>query len=48
VTAGELQRLVRDEFNEMWTPRGIDFLDELPLTSAHKVDKVTLRARRAH
>jgi acyl-CoA synthetase (AMP-forming)/AMP-acid ligase II len=44
VTAGELQKLVRDEFNEMWTPRGIDFLAELPLTSAHKVDKVALRA----
>ncbi|MEV6410335.1 AMP-binding protein [Kribbella sp. NPDC051718] len=44
-TAGELQTLVRDEFNEMWTPREIEFLDELPLTSAHKVDKVALRAR---
>jgi acyl-CoA synthetase (AMP-forming)/AMP-acid ligase II len=28
----------------MWTPREIEFLDELPLTSAHKVDKVALRA----
>ena len=45
VSAAELQDLVRGEFNEMWTPRGIDFLDELPLTSAHKVDKVALRAR---
>jgi fatty-acyl-CoA synthase len=45
VTTRELRKLVRDEFNEMWIPRGIDFLDELPLTSAHKVDKVVLRAR---
>ena len=45
VSAAELQDLVRGEFNEMWTPRRIDFLDELPLTSAHKVDKVALRAR---
>jgi acyl-coenzyme A synthetase/AMP-(fatty) acid ligase len=39
--------MVRDEFNEMWTPRTIEFLAELPLTSAHKVDKVALRARAA-
>jgi fatty-acyl-CoA synthase len=45
VTGQELQKLVRDEFNEMWTPRQIDFLAELPLTSAHKIDKVALRAR---
>ncbi|MFC5266439.1 class I adenylate-forming enzyme family protein [Kribbella qitaiheensis] len=44
VTAAELQDLVRDEFNEMWMPRGIEFLAELPLTSAHKVDKVALRS----
>lgn len=45
VTAEELRKLVRDEFNEMWTPREIEFLAELPLTSAYKVDKVVLRAR---
>ena len=28
----------------MWMPRGIEFLAELPLTSAHKVDKVALRS----
>ena len=47
VTDQELRKLVRDEFNEMWTPRTVEFLDELPLTSAHKVDKVALRARYA-
>lgn len=45
VTEPELQRLVRDEFNDMWVPRRVEFLPELPLTSAHKVDKVALRAR---
>ncbi len=44
VTGRELQQLVRGEFNEMWMPREIEFLDELPLTSAHKVDKVALRS----
>jgi acyl-CoA synthetase (AMP-forming)/AMP-acid ligase II len=48
VTAQELRKLVRDEFNEMWTPRVVEFLDELPLTSAHKVDKVVLKARHAN
>ena len=44
VTESQLRALVRDEFNEMWTPRAVEFLDALPLTSAHKVDKVALRA----
>jgi fatty-acyl-CoA synthase len=47
VDAAELQAVIRDEFNDMWVPRAIDWLDELPLTSAHKVDKVALRARQA-
>jgi acyl-CoA synthetase (AMP-forming)/AMP-acid ligase II len=47
VEAAELQAVVRDEFNDMWVPRSVEFLDELPLTSAHKVDKVALRARHA-
>jgi acyl-coenzyme A synthetase/AMP-(fatty) acid ligase len=47
VTAQELQKLVRDEFNEMWMPRQVDFLAELPLTSAHKIDKVALRSGHA-
>lgn len=45
--AADLQEAVRDEFNDMWVPRSIEWLDELPLTSAHKVDKVALRARHA-
>ncbi|ONI68785.1 AMP-dependent synthetase [Kribbella sp. ALI-6-A] len=47
VEAAELQAVVRGEFNDMWVPRTVEFLDELPLTSAHKVDKVALRARHA-
>ncbi len=47
LNAADLKDAVRDEFNDMWVPRSIEWLDELPLTSAHKVDKVALRARHA-
>lgn len=33
------------EFDDMWVPRGIEFVDDLPLTIAGKVDKQALRAR---
>ncbi|ADB35058.1 AMP-dependent synthetase and ligase [Kribbella flavida DSM 17836] len=47
VTAEALQEAVRDEYNAMWVPRRIEFVDALPLTSAHKVDKVALRSAAA-
>ncbi|MFD3403101.1 class I adenylate-forming enzyme family protein [Kribbella sp. NPDC058693] len=43
VSAEELQALVTDTLNEMWSPETIDFVDELPLTKIAKVDKVALR-----
>ncbi len=43
VPAAELQQLVTETLNEMWTPASIDFVNELPLTRIAKVDKVALR-----
>jgi acyl-CoA synthetase (AMP-forming)/AMP-acid ligase II len=45
VTADDLQRRVLDEFDERWAPRGVEFVDSLPLTDIGKVDKKALRAR---
>jgi fatty-acyl-CoA synthase len=45
LSADELRRLVRSELNDLYTPRGIDFVDSLPLTPMTKVDKKLLRAR---
>jgi acyl-CoA synthetase (AMP-forming)/AMP-acid ligase II len=45
VTAAELTALVRAELNELYTPRGIEFIDALPLTPLGKVDKKALRER---
>lgn len=43
VAAEDLQQLVTANLNEMWTPKAIDFVDELPLTRIAKVDKLALR-----
>jgi fatty-acyl-CoA synthase len=43
VPAAELQQLVTDTLNEMWSPAAIDVVDSLPLTRIAKVDKVALR-----
>jgi fatty-acyl-CoA synthase len=43
VPAADLQQLVTDTLNEMWSPAEIDFVVELPLTRIAKVDKVALR-----
>lgn len=41
--ADELRALVRGKLNNLYTPRGIDFVDELPLTPLGKVNKKLLR-----
>ncbi|WP_166384267.1 AMP-binding protein [Catellatospora methionotrophica] len=41
----ELRGFVIGELNEMWAPRTIEFVDDLPLTAMGKVDKKALRAR---
>jgi acyl-CoA synthetase (AMP-forming)/AMP-acid ligase II len=43
VPAEELQQLVTDTLNEMWSPAAVDLVEELPLTRIAKVDKVALR-----
>ncbi|MEU4288645.1 AMP-binding protein [Kribbella sp. NPDC026596] len=43
VPEADLQQLVTNTLNEMWTPAAIDFVPELPLTRIAKVDKVALR-----
>jgi fatty-acyl-CoA synthase len=45
VTAEELRELVRSELNDIWAPKAVEFVDELPLTDVGKVDKNALRAR---
>ena len=45
VTEADLCERVRTEFDERWTPRGVEFVDSLPLTDIGKVDKKALRAR---
>jgi fatty-acyl-CoA synthase len=47
LTAEELRALVRERLNNLYTPRGIDFVDELPLTPLGKVNKKLLRQRYA-
>ncbi len=44
VTADELRQLVVSTLNEDWSPRAVEFVDELPLTESGKVDKKQLRA----
>jgi acyl-CoA synthetase (AMP-forming)/AMP-acid ligase II len=43
VTADELRAVVREQLNNLYTPRGITFVDRLPLTPLGKVDKKRLR-----
>ncbi len=45
VAAGELAALVRAELNDLYTPRGFEFVATLPLTPLGKVDKKALRDR---
>jgi acyl-CoA synthetase (AMP-forming)/AMP-acid ligase II len=45
VTAEELAALVRAELNDLYTPRGFEFVTALPLTPLGKVDKKALRDR---
>jgi acyl-CoA synthetase (AMP-forming)/AMP-acid ligase II len=45
VTAADLRALVEAELNDLYTPRDIEFVDELPLTPVAKVDKNLLRQR---
>jgi acyl-CoA synthetase (AMP-forming)/AMP-acid ligase II len=47
VTAGELTARVRDELTELWTPRTVEFVDQLPINDTGKVDKNALRERYA-
>ena len=45
VTAGELRDLVIDHLDVMWAPRGVEFVESLPLVGFGKVDKRALRER---
>jgi acyl-CoA synthetase (AMP-forming)/AMP-acid ligase II len=45
VTAAELRELVASELKDPWVPRDVEFIGELPMTPADKVDKKALRAR---
>lgn len=42
--AGELAATIEREYDDMWRPRGVEFVAELPLTIAGKIDKQALRA----
>jgi acyl-CoA synthetase (AMP-forming)/AMP-acid ligase II len=44
-TADELRNFVKEKLSEIWAPREVEFVDELPLTEFGKVDKKELRAR---
>ncbi len=43
VTTEQLRKLAAAALNDQWSPRGIDFIDEFPLTVSGKVDKKALR-----
>ncbi|HEX4062781.1 MAG TPA: AMP-binding protein [Streptosporangiaceae bacterium] len=43
ITASDLRDHVRAQLNSLYTPRFIEFVDELPLTELAKVDKRALR-----
>jgi|HubBroStandDraft_1064217.scaffolds.fasta_scaffold22368_2 fatty-acyl-CoA synthase len=45
VTVEELRDLTRDALNSLYTPKTMEFVDRLPLTSQGKVDKRELRRR---
>lgn len=44
-TSADLRAFVVRELNELWAPREVEFVAELPLTEMGKVDKKALRAR---
>jgi fatty-acyl-CoA synthase len=43
VSADDLREHVRAQLNNLYTPRRIEFVGELPLTGLAKVDKRALR-----
>ncbi len=45
VTAAQLRDLVAGELKELYAPRDIEFVDDLPMTPMDKIDKKALRAR---
>lgn len=45
VTEAELQELVTSQLNDLYAPRQVEFVSELPLTPVAKVDKKQLRER---
>jgi acyl-CoA synthetase (AMP-forming)/AMP-acid ligase II len=45
VTADELRELVAAELKELYAPRHIEFVNDLPLTPMDKIDKKALRVR---
>jgi acyl-CoA synthetase (AMP-forming)/AMP-acid ligase II len=45
VSPGDLRAFVVAELNELWAPRTIELIGDLPLTEMGKVDKKALRAR---
>jgi acyl-CoA synthetase (AMP-forming)/AMP-acid ligase II len=45
VSAEDLRNLVRGQLNNLYTPREIEFVDQLPLTQLAKVDKKALRQK---
>lgn len=45
VTEDELRTYAVDQLGFVWSPKSVEFVDELPLTPSGKVDKKLLRAR---
>lgn len=45
VTPEELRDMVERSLDEVWAPREVEFVDELPRTDFGKIDKKALRAR---
>ena len=45
VSAAELIELVTESLNDMYSPGGVTFCDELPLNRSQKIDKQALRAQ---
>lgn len=43
VTPEQLRKLAAAALNDLWSPKGVDFIDEFPLTVSGKVDKKALR-----
>lgn len=45
VTADELRDYARNVLGPVWSPKSVEFVDELPMTASTKVDKKLLRER---